>query len=328
MHSILAMDAGGTTTRAVIIDATGHVHGYGLAGGGNPTSAGFDAALASVAAAAAGALGASRTPRSLTSAVIVMAGFSSLMPRTQIHDRLAMLGVSGEVHVDSDLLGAFCSGTTRPDGYALVAGTGAVAARIRDGALDAVADGTGWLLGDTGSGYWIGHRVVTAVVAALDGRGPRTALTELLLANLALAWSPQRLAGRPRVLLELMQELYGLRPVELSRFAPLAFQRPDDDVAREILADAARLLTGTLAAVRANGLDGPVVLGGGLLTGPPQLAALLNEGLGDADVIPVATGVVGAAVLALRRAGVDVDPALFERLRRDVAAWSTGAHTS
>ena len=37
----LAVDAGGTSTRAVVVDRAGHVLGYGRAAGGNPTSAGI-----------------------------------------------------------------------------------------------------------------------------------------------------------------------------------------------------------------------------------------------------------------------------------------------
>ena len=87
---------------------------------------------------------------------------------------------------ESDLLATYCSGTHRPDGYAVVAGTGAGAIRLERGRQVAVADGLGWLLGDEGSGFWIGHRVVRAALADLDGRGPATGLTPLVLARLGV----------------------------------------------------------------------------------------------------------------------------------------------
>ena len=52
MLSVLAIDAGGTSTRAVIVDEDGSCLGFGHSGGGNPISAGFEPALASLAAAA------------------------------------------------------------------------------------------------------------------------------------------------------------------------------------------------------------------------------------------------------------------------------------
>ncbi len=37
---LLAVDAGGTSTRALVLDESGRAYGYGRAGSGNPTSAG------------------------------------------------------------------------------------------------------------------------------------------------------------------------------------------------------------------------------------------------------------------------------------------------
>ena len=60
----------------------------------------------------------------------------------------------------------------------------------------------------------------------------------------------------------------------------------------------------------------------GFLAGPPDLRDRLR--LPD-DVVPVDDGVVGAAVLALRGAGVVVDTGAFERLRVNVARVVTRA---
>src|SRR5690606_10204229 len=42
------------------------------------------------------------------------------------------------------------------------------------------AGGWGYLLGDEGSGYWIGREALRAALRAEDGRGPATALVERL----------------------------------------------------------------------------------------------------------------------------------------------------
>jgi glucosamine kinase len=325
MDTILVLDAGGTSTRAAVVDGSGTCLGIGVAGPGNPTSAGFEAALESVTAAAAGALAQSGT-REPAFALIAMAGSSLRFPRDRVAERLRPLGLQGGVEIESDLLGMYHSGSIRPDGYALVAGTGSVAARIRAGRLERVADGTGWLLGDRGSGFWIGRRVARSVVAELDGLGPPTALTERLLAALGLAEVPGRVPGRvqgrPPVLLEVIDRLYAMRPVELSRFAPLAFGAPDDPVASGILSEAAELLGALFAAIHDPGVDGPVVVGGsvlhGLLGAASPVAGRLS-GLLGAQVVPAQDGVVGAAVLGLLHAGVPVDEGMFGRLGRDVA---------
>jgi glucosamine kinase len=315
MFRILAIDAGGTTTRAVIVEPSGHCLGLGFASSGNPTSGGFDAALTSLASATERARVAARPePEYFTSAVIAMAGAGLHAPREQIQSALAPFGLQGPVDVVPDVMATFFSGTRAPHGYALIAGTGAVAARIEDGRLAAVADGLGWLLGDEGSGYWIGHRVVTAVVAFLDGRAPQTDLSELLLTALQLTSTTQRRDDRPGVLLQLVDALYALRPVELSRFAPLAFQARDDEIARAILADAASALAGTLGSIRDPGVDGPVVLGGSVATSG-LLAGILP---GDTPPITVPDGVVGAAVLGLQHAGIRVTDDIFRRITADV----------
>jgi N-acetylglucosamine kinase-like BadF-type ATPase len=91
-------------------------------------------------------------------ALIAMAGEKTTTFREQVSGRLTALGVR-HVVLEHDLLGVFHSGTAALDGYALIAGTGTVAARIRGGQLDRVVGGRGWLLGDAGGGFWIGHAV-------------------------------------------------------------------------------------------------------------------------------------------------------------------------
>jgi glucosamine kinase len=322
MPALLAVDAGGTSTRAVLLDATGRCLGYGTAGAGNPVSRGIEGALASLEQAVQAALTTAGSPAAgYASAVVAMAGASVHSTPGPLAEHLGRLGLTGGLLIEADLLAMFFSGTYQPDGYALIAGTGAVAARIEEGHLAAVADGTGWLLGDEGSGFWIGHQVVRAVVAALDGRGPETALTPGLLAALALVSAAVgRAQGRPETVQRLIDELYALRPVELSRFAPLAFAASDDGVARLILDRAAAALAGTLAAVSDGTVPGPVVFGGSILTHGTRVTAAVEASLppllrGGGAPLLVGDGVVGAAVLVLRHAGIAVDADIFGRIR-------------
>ncbi|MDQ1513288.1 MAG: glucosamine kinase, partial [Microbacteriaceae bacterium] len=291
---VLAIDAGGTSSRAALIDLGGSCLGFGIAGSGNPTSAGFPAALDSLAAATAAALDTAGVQDGFSAATIAMAGASRRFRPDDIAVALRPLGLRGAVTVEPDLLAMYYSGTTDPDGHVLVAGTGSVSARIEHGTLAQVADGLGWLLGDRGSGYWIGHRVVRAVAGAIDGVRPSTALTGLLLGALEvdLALAPDPAAGRPQVLQDLLDRIYPTRPVELARFAPIAFSAAaaGDDIARGILAAAAAGLAETLATVRRPGSPGPVVLGGSvltaLLTGDESLVRPLSTAIPPSDRIP------------------------------------------
>ena len=186
--ALVAVDAGGTSTRTVVLDPAGHCLGYAVAGSANPTAVGAEAAAASVAQSVTGALGRAQVPSTrIRLVVLAMAGAGSPALAAEVRARLAGLGLGAPLVFESDLLATFFSGTHRPDGYAVISGTGAGAIRVEDGRQVAVADGLGWLLGDEGSGFWIGHRVVRAALADLDGRGPATALTPLLLARLGVA---------------------------------------------------------------------------------------------------------------------------------------------
>src|SRR5215218_725960 len=182
----LAVDAGGTSTRAVVLDPSGRAYGYGRTSGGNPTAAGIGPAVNAIGLAAEQALASFTGFRRPSAAVIAMAGEKTPAFKEQILRRLTALGLD-QVVLDHDLLGIFHSGTAARDGYALIAGTGTVAARIRGGRLERVVGGKGWLLGDAGGGFWIGHAVARAVVASLDGQEQETALTDLVLEAMEIA---------------------------------------------------------------------------------------------------------------------------------------------
>ena len=226
---------------------------------------------------------------------------------------LAAAGVVAPYVVESDLLAMYCAGTPEPDGYGLVAGTGAAAIRVRGGAVETSADGMGWLLGDEGSGFWIGHQVARAVVADLDGRGMPTALTPLVLDALGVADGPESVS-------RLVGAVYADRPVHLARLAPLAFAVGDDATAAAIVEGASQALAHTLASVLDDGIEGPLVLGGSVLLHQQSLAASVGASYPARPVITVADGTAGAAALALRNHGVVVDRDVFARIAATLAA--------
>ncbi|MFC7494029.1 MULTISPECIES: N-acetylglucosamine kinase [unclassified Nocardioides] len=317
----LAVDAGGSSTRAVVVDPTGRCLGLGVAGSGNPRSSGPDRVVLALADAVRRATASAGVPgASITGVVVAMAGSRTLgtdVGDSMIDQALAAAEVSAAVALESDILAMFHSGSWALDGYALVAGTGAAAIRIRAGHVDGVADGLGWLLGDDGSGYWLGHQVVRAVAAALDGRGPATGLTDLVLAELGIDGPADRSA-----LVPLVDAVYDRRPVELARLAPLAFA-VRDEVAGGIVEAAAAGLSQTLDKVLDDPPAGPLVLGGSVLLHQDVLAAAVEASYrsrGATDVVARAVdGAAGAAALALRHGGVRVDEAVFTRLTESLA---------
>ena len=95
----LAIDAGGTSTRAVVIDSAGRAHGYGRAGSGNPTAAGIREAVNGIGSAAEQALAGLAGSARPALALIAMAGEKTADFREQVADRLAALGVGQVVWI-------------------------------------------------------------------------------------------------------------------------------------------------------------------------------------------------------------------------------------
>ncbi len=327
MRKILALDVGGTSTRAVVLDTTGRALSFARAGGGNPTSVGADWGLTALSEAAERAIAAdpSETDPEST-ALIALAGAETGDFLDRASARFAALGYRGGTSTEGDLLGTFFSGTVDRRGYAMIAGTGTIAARIDDGRMTAISGGTGWLLGDAGSGYWIGHQVTRAAVADVDGNGPATALTPLFLRATGLEFSDERTggrsAGRSVVVRSLVDTLYQDRPIALARFAPLAFQAREDPIAADILERPSDAIAALFRAVLDPLVDGPLVLGGtvlgALMAEPSPLRPRLAAAAASRQVL-VPDGLVGAAILGLKHAGIHLDSGLFETVRSEVA---------
>ncbi|WP_084298490.1 BadF/BadG/BcrA/BcrD ATPase family protein [Actinoplanes friuliensis] len=165
MMLVLGVDAGGTASRAVLSTSDGTVVGRGSAGPGNPTSAGPEAVKA-IGTAVREALG-DRDPAAVRFGVVGVAG-AGILADSAIAAAFARewadQGLTCPVTVVGDAVTAFAAGTSSPSGAVLIAGTGAVAARIDNWQIGRTADGLGWLLGDEGSGVWLGLQAVRAVV--------------------------------------------------------------------------------------------------------------------------------------------------------------------
>ncbi|KKJ93336.1 N-acetylglucosamine kinase, partial [Micromonospora sp. HK10] len=278
---VVGLDVGGTSTRAAAVRLDGVRLGDGRAGGGNPTSHGAERAAAELLAALRAALTDVDRNR-VRAGVIGLAGAGRLLADPQgpaAFDRAwADAGLRCPYAVHGDALVAYAAGTAAPDGTVLIAGTGAIAAQVRDLRLDRVADGHGWLLGDAGSGFWLGREAVRRLLADLDRARPPGDLARRVLAELTGA----EVAARPRATADAVVQAVTRRPpVELARLAPLVVAAAEDGepTARALIAEAAALLAENAARIRPPGATDPVVLGGGLLTGGTPLAGAVRAEL-------------------------------------------------
>lgn len=322
--ALLAIDVGGSTTRATLVDRAGLCLGRGRNRGGNPASNDPDLAASAMLSAVEAALAdAGGGPFDIVQALIALAGPPGRLARQRLEPAFRELGLSGEIAIVGDLLAMFASATPALDGYCVVAGTGAGAVRLRGGAIDRVVDASGWLVGDLGSGYWLGQEATRAVAADLEGRGEKTALTPAILSALNIPLSGEVVNGRPLPLRGLIDAVYAMRPIELAQFAPLVIAHRDDAAAARLIASAEAYLVADFATVFDPAVAGPVVLGGGVLphlTGVERgIADILRAGGHAPDIRPVVDGSVGAVVLALRALGADVDDEGFDAIAASIA---------
>ncbi|SCG68902.1 N-acetylglucosamine kinase [Micromonospora humi] len=319
---VVGLDVGGTSTRAAALGLDGARLGAGRAGGGNPTSHGAERAAAELLAALRAAL-ADVDPNRVRAGVIGLAGAGRLLADPQgraAFDRAwADAGLRCPYTVHGDALVAYASGTATPDGTVLIAGTGAIAAQVRELRLDRTADGHGWLLGDAGSGFWLGREAVRRLLADLDRAEAPGELGRRVLAELT---GTSEVAARPRTTVDAVVQAVTRRPpVELARFAPLvvAAARAGEPTGAALIAEAAALLAESVSRIRPAGAADPVVLGGGLLTGATPLAAAVRAELARrwpaAPLHGAGDGAAAAAWLAARDLPEVTDPtALHARL--------------
>jgi N-acetylglucosamine kinase-like BadF-type ATPase len=204
----------------------------------------------------------------------------------------------------SDLVVAFSSASPSEAGYVLIGGTGAVAGRVEGEQITAWADGLGWLLGDVGSGFWLGREAVSRTLRALQAHAALTPLNRAVV----------ELAGTDDYT-RLVSACYADRPTALGRYAPLVSAHVDDSPdAADIVDQAADALATTLVGLD-PAPDLPIVLAGSLLSGPTPVAGRVRARLARLSnpLLPATQPMLGACWLALRSLGV-TDPLIHARL--------------
>jgi N-acetylglucosamine kinase-like BadF-type ATPase len=179
---------------------------------------------------------------------------------------------------DSRLLLAAGGAST---GVAVIGGTGSAAWGRNGLGEEARAGGWGYLLGDEGSGYWLGREAVRHSLRRMNQGLEPDELTTALLAScgvddpnklIALFHSPE--TGRR----------YWADKARLVVDAAAAGHTASQDLVDQAGRDLAGLAEQT---VRQLGIDGPVILGSGLGMNVPRLQESFRSALADAGITDV-----------------------------------------
>lgn len=273
MH-VLGIDAGGTKTVGYLADAEGRVLGEARGGGANLQAEGELGVEKVLHSVMLQALGAHAT--SVDVICLGLAGVDRQSEGTTVRAIMSRIGASARVVVVNDALVALVAGVDEEPGVVIICGTGSIAYGRNARNEAARAGGWGHVLGDEGSGYWIGRRALRAVARAADGRGPATTLRARVLDHFAVA--------SPSDLIALVYE----RPVRHHTLAQLArvvqeARNEGDEVATHILEQAAHELVGAARSVveRLRMAEEPFdfILAGGVFAGVKWLADELDRRL-------------------------------------------------
>lgn len=192
----------------------------------------------------------------------------------------------GYAAVMEDLLTAFLAGLGAQEqahgtGILLLSGSGAGAVAYHNRCEVRRIDAMGWLLGDLGSGVWLGRKALEAAAADLDHRGPATSLTERVLSSLGIE---ARAVGEGLdIRQQLIRAAYDLPPSAWGRFAPHVSALADpgtpgaDGVATSIAAEAVEHLLAHVERLAESPTT--VVLAGSVLTEEGPISRIVRYAL-------------------------------------------------
>lgn len=290
------IDGGGTTTRAVIINQSNQILGRGQGDSSNLYNLGLEAACQSIADAIEAALNQANLARDAVSSWgFGLAGLSGAPEKARW--RAALAPIYGDaIAVDEDVAAAWAGALGEENlgagGAVLIAGTGANCFGQNARGERRRVDGWGPLLGDRGSGYWLGESAMRAAVAAFDAATPPTSLQDALLQHFEVA-SVEALVG--------VVYAADFRRDRVAAFVPFVIKaaRAGDAVAADLLRACGYQLGQTARAVLEPLELKKLALTGGLLENSPEIRIALQEALGGEIELrqPRFEAVVGAAFL-------------------------------
>ncbi len=316
---VLGIDAGTGLVEAVCATVEGEVVGRGRSGSANAMAMPV-AEVADHLSTAARQATSAVDPDRISQVVVGAAGVirytrgATVAPLAQVWDSA---GLTCPVRVVADAVTAFAAGTARRRGCVLIAGIGAIAARIGDEEVLERVDGNGWLVGDDGSGFWLGRQAVRAVFAALDHRGEPTLLTQAVLATLT---GDETVPDDPAEQVVVLRDtVYDGPPIALAGLAPLvpAAAEAGDRVAQRIVDRAVALLVDSATSLSADDPDEPLVLAGSLLSGGGPIGREVQRRLAyhrKSDPVLAGSCAGAAAWLAAGTVTPGLDPAAHARL--------------
>jgi N-acetylglucosamine kinase-like BadF-type ATPase len=297
----LGLDGGGSHLRVALCDDALHPLVQREYGPANPGSIGQAAARERIHVAIAETLvQAGLAPEAVAAVGIGIAGMAAEHSADWLTSVVRELLPTARIALSSDVEIALVGALGQRLGIVVLAGTGSAAYGVNHAGESLLVGGWGYLIGDEGSGYWIGAEALRLLARAADQRPAMTAEGEpVLLARIMAALD----LATPKAAVKWLYHGSGSRVAEVARLSEIVLAAADEGnpAANAILAAAAESLA-QLARTLWRRLDDPslpVGFAGGLLERDNRLSQRLADQLGlPAVPAPRYPPVIGAALLA------------------------------
>ena len=243
MRTFLGIDGGGSKTASIIIDEQGKTLGEGFGGAGNLANTNDLTLRRSVRDSVQSCIQQASLPPDIKFSAICagMAGHSAADRREAFEGFLKGSFLAENYSVEPDYLAAYWGATEGEPGIIVIAGSGAVSYGRNEKGETCKEDGLGFLLGDRGSGFNLGIRVLRHTLEAMK-TNRIDALSQAALSHLGA-----KTQG------EILQWLYGnFSPALVAGLAPIvgALAETGDEISKGYLAEMARHLRHTVRQVR------------------------------------------------------------------------------
>lgn len=237
-------------------------------------------------------------PENCSVICIGSAGVDRPQDKKIMEDIVKKAGFNGFCIATNDAETALYGAVGAEEGLMVISGTGAICyGKNRDGKITR-CDGWGHIIGDEGSGFYIGRKALEYVMKSYDGRIKETKLTKAVLSELKLQ-DPE----------ELINYVYrsGIGKKEIASISRIVgeVQEMDDWAAEEILEDAAEKLFNSASTVMVKlGLqckNVSIAVNGSVITKNKkfynEFCKLVRNFNNKADIIPMKNDAASGAIL-------------------------------
>lgn len=314
---ILGLDGGATRTRCILVTLPGEIIAVGVSGPSNYHNVGIVGAKDALLEAARGACRGNKVvSNDCLLACAGLAGLDCSYDMKLLNDSIGNLPIARRILIVHDSLIALYGATGGKSGVIVNGGTGSMAAGMDMTGRTVRVGGWGSIVGDEGSAYDIGRRAITAALWAFDGRGPKTVLEEKIK-------KLYNLASMDDVIHEVYVEKMSV--TEMASLAPLVTDgaKEGDKISQGILRIAGEELgRHAVAVIEKLGMQKEscqVALVGGVLNAGEFVLHPMRDVIAQVAekaflVRPKFNATIGAALVALRNVGRELDDNLLSRI--------------